>query len=144
MTDLDAIITKLQVWAGNDFHADRQLADEILIADDWHCEASEIFEGGVRWWRKSGAATYSTGENHRPHPLLYINDAFALLPPNKPWSLRSDHGGITCTIDLGTSLIFERETHLAMGSSREITIAICLAAMIARKLLAEHQRLQAL
>ncbi|WP_319798277.1 hypothetical protein [Nitrobacter sp.] len=144
MTDFDAVITKLQAWTEFDFHTDRQLADEILIADGWCCEPDQAFGGGFRWWCKNGAVTYSSSETHRPHPIIDMNAAVALIPHGAGWNLSSDHGGAICSVRIGALLMPGTPTHVATGYAKRTTVAVCLAAMTAKKLLAEHQRLQSL
>ena len=68
---MDDLIAKLRAWKSRDFHRDRQLSDEVLIAGGWRCEPDEAWEGGVRWsWGTNpevkGAALPSAAPRPRP------------------------------------------------------------------------------
>lgn len=80
------LLEKLQAWREHDFHADRQLADEVLVADGWNCEKDESFEGGIRWFFGTNP-TYSCGENSRPHPINDLNAAIGVVPFKHHWRL---------------------------------------------------------
>lgn len=80
------LISKLEAWCEHDFHTDRQLADEVLIADGWSCEPDETFEGGIRWFVGTNPQV-STSENTRPHPINDLNAAIGVVPYRYNWRL---------------------------------------------------------
>ena len=95
--DLSALIAKLQAWKEHDFHADRQLSDEVLIADGWKSEPDARWQGGVRWYL-SGNPEYSCGEDHRPHVIHDLDAALALVPKNHNYCLMVVDGETTATV----------------------------------------------
>jgi hypothetical protein len=125
----DELIAKLEAWKEYNFHADRQLSDEILIADGWQCEPDDTFEGGIRWWR----GPYSTGESCRPHPIHDLNAAIALVPFKMDWRVSRITGGhlsakpgprFECEIS-----DYNQRIKRVIGVSSEATVAVCIAAL---------------
>ena len=118
------LIEKLEAWREHDFHCDRQLADEILIADGWRCEPSADFEGGVRWFWGTNPQ-YSSSETTRPHPINDMNAAIGIVPVGMAWSVSVD--GDCATADVNQwGEISER------GVSKEPAVALCIAALKAK------------
>lgn len=88
MSAILAVISKLEGWSdhGGDFHSDRQLSDEVLIADGWRVEPDQSFEGGVCW--SFGAnPRYCCAESGRPHPVNDMNTASGVVPFGYAWML---------------------------------------------------------
>jgi hypothetical protein len=88
VTALDAVIDKLHKWtlASGSFHADRQLADEVLLADGWRPVPDPTFEGGVRWSIGTNPEV-SMGDTNRAHPINDLNAAVGVVPFKARWSL---------------------------------------------------------
>ena len=125
MIDFDALIDKLEAWTDHSFHADRQLSDEVLLADGWQCEDDG---GRVKWSRKFGSATSSIWEPHHPHPLQDLNAAFALRPYGT--NINTICGQHRCQAAVYVPLApFEP----FIGESPELTVAICIASLKAIK-----------
>ncbi len=85
------LIAKLEAWTQErgDFHSDRQLADEVLLADGWKPIQDKTFEGGVRWERKAAGMTLCSSESTRPHPLNDMNAAIGVVPFKAGWMVRN-------------------------------------------------------
>src|SRR4051812_16221620 len=81
---LSALLAKLEAWREHDFHADRQLADEMLIATGWRVVQDPEWEHGIRWEFGTNPR-YSSSESSRPHPINSLDDALGQLPFR--WSL---------------------------------------------------------
>jgi hypothetical protein len=138
--NLQTLIEKLQAWKEHDFHADRQLSDEVLIADGWKCEADESFEGGIRWfWGTS--PQISCSEKQRPHLIHDLNTAIGVVPPGCSLRLmiygqppRQATAHVSCPIRGGRVAVHEFE-----GSSDIPTIAVLIAALKTKQILeAKH------
>ena len=86
--ELSQIIFKLETWTleTGDYHSDRQLADEILIADGWKVEPDAEFAGGIRWYWGTNPQI-STSESTRPHPINDINAAIGIVPRDCNWMI---------------------------------------------------------
>jgi len=127
----DTLIDKLSAWTEHDFHADRQLADEILIADGWNCEQDATFEGGIRWFWGTNPQV-STSENTRPHPINDMNAAIGVVPFKHNWRLIVIGDRAVAQVwPLGE--IFRDEYE---GVSTIPTVALVIAALKAK----EHER----
>lgn len=125
--EIDALIAKLEAWRENDFHADRQLADEVLIADGWICVPDPEWEGGIRWsWGTS--PRYSTSERGRPHPVIDLNTAIGVVPRGFDYHL-SRFG------DQHFASVFRRGAPVSAGLARDehdgSSPSPCLAILIA-------------
>jgi hypothetical protein len=96
---IDEVIAKLEAWREHDFHADRQLADEVLIADGWQCEPDPTFEGGVRWFWGTNPQV-SSSESTRPHPINDLNAAVGVVPFKASWTLATYGGGACGSVTL--------------------------------------------
>lgn len=79
--DYDALLAKLVAWSdeAGEFHADRQLADECLLATGWSVEPDAAFEGGIRWYFGTNPQV-SVGEANRPHVLFDLGTAIGAMP----------------------------------------------------------------
>lgn len=124
VTDFPALIAKLEAWTPEaaDFHRDRQLSDEILIADGWTCERDPAFAGGVRWSRRMGIGTYCSDEASRPHPINDVNTAIGLLPLRSEWSIAKTKEGAVVVVAITPN-------RAVIGRAKEIAVAICIAAV---------------
>ena len=118
---VDAVVAKLAAWTEHDFHKDRQLADEVLIADGWQCEPNAEFEGGERWFWGTNPQ-YSSGGPGRPHPVNDMNAAIGVVPFGKNWSLSVS----------GNYAVAHVGSH--SGTSSNPTIALLIAALKCRPL----------
>lgn len=134
MTDFPALIAKLEAWTPEmaDFHRDRQLADEVLIAGGWKVERDAAFEGGISWSRRVGIGTYFSCEASRPHPLNDVQSAIGILPA-ADWSIVKTKESIVATV------MFNPNWGV-IGRSREIAVAVCIAAVKALRVLAEADK----
>lgn len=81
MTDLPALLAKLEAWTEEtrNFHGDRQLADEVLLACGWRVFPDPTFEGGVRWEFGTNP-TWCASESSRPHPINSVDAALGQIP----------------------------------------------------------------
>jgi hypothetical protein len=125
---ISSVIEKLEVWREHDFHKDRQLADEVLIADGWKCEQNPAWEGGARWYIP-GNPEYSTSESGRPHVLHDLNAAIGVIPSD--FNLRLIIIGPIATAHVwrdGEDLLNKRA-----GCSTKPTIAVLIAALKAKR-----------
>ncbi len=122
-----ALIAKLEAWAEHDFHADRQLADEVLIADGWNCEPDATFEGGVRWFWGINPQI-SSSENTRPHPINDMNAAIGVVPFKHHWQVRVVGAYAEARVWSG-----ETEFHEYSASAPIPTVALVIAALLAKK-----------
>ncbi|MCF8532412.1 MAG: hypothetical protein K9G48_05370 [Reyranella sp.] len=142
MIDFPTLIAKLESWTDGSFHTDRQLSDEILIADGWKVEPSTEFEGGVRWFRDMGGATYSCAEDRRPHPIRDLNTAVGLIPHGMDLVLiRTRRRCEASVFQAGPRSVTTK------GKSPELAVAVCIAAVKAlysKALLDENTRKGAL
>jgi hypothetical protein len=121
---ISGVIEKLEAWREHDFHADRQLSDEVLIADGWRCEPDAGFEGRVRWFWGTNPQ-YSSSESTRPHVIHDLNGALAVVPKNHGVRLLIN-GGIATASVWAAGEIRRREHE---GASTLATIAILIAAL---------------
>lgn len=81
LLDMESLLKRLAAWTeeGSTFHGDRQLADEILVADGWTVHQDDKFEGGFRWqWGIN--PTICSSESTRPHPIRDMNAAIGVVP----------------------------------------------------------------
>lgn len=119
--DIPALIEKLCAWTDFDFHGDRQLSDEVLIADGWTVTPDQTFEGGVRW--QIGPACCS--ESTRPHVIHSLDRALAVVPRGHAVSLEIRGGRAKAKVwaDGGA------ERSGFVGESTEATIAVLIAAL---------------
>lgn len=87
------LIDKVKNWSfdTSDFHSDRQLADEILLATGWNTEPYLSFEGGIRWYFGT-CPQVSVSDAGRPHPLLSMDAALGCLPQGCEYSISTLHG----------------------------------------------------
>lgn len=81
MTDYQALLAKLLAYDAErgDFHSDRQLSDECLIATGWNVERDEGFEGGFSWWFGTNPRV-CVSESSRPHLIHNIGAAIGARP----------------------------------------------------------------
>jgi hypothetical protein len=130
---IDEVIERLRRWsmANGDFHADRELADAVLIADGWQCEPDPSFAGGVRWWI-GVSPQYSTGEATRPHPINDLNAAIGVVPLRHNWRLTVI--GDSAAAYVGASGELPHDKHY--GLSERPSVALLIAALKAKKALA--------
>lgn len=132
MISIQDVIAKLEGWslAAGDFHADRQLADEILIADGWKPVQDETFEGGVRWeYRTSGhGKTLCASENTRPHPINDMNAAIGVVPFGVGWSISFANGQAVADIHPKPGMTISN-VHELRGISERPAVAITIAAL---------------
>jgi len=131
---ISAVIEKLKAWREHDFHADRQLADEVLIADGWKCEQNPAWEGGVRWF-VPGNPEYSTSESGRPHVIHDLNTALGVVPPKHNVKIL-----ITCAIGAGAKVWSNGKEESFTGTAPIPTVAILIAALKARLGLLQKSR----
>ena len=127
-----ALVQKLEAWREHDFHGDRQLADECLIADGWSVERDEDFEGGIRWFHGVNPQV-SSAEKHRPHPIHDLNAAVALIPYKMDWTIGRITGG-PLSNKPGPRYVAEISDYDGRipdvaGESSELTVAVCIAAI---------------
>jgi hypothetical protein len=115
------LIQKLMAWQDHDFHADRQLADEVLIADGWTVTPDPTFEGGVRW--QIGPVCASEGS--RPHPIHSLDRALAVVPRDHAVSIEITRKGALANVwrdgTDGTRPVFEGVAPIA-------SVAVLIAA----------------
>ncbi len=125
MADHGALIAKLRAWSERDgsFHGDRQLADEVLIADGWRCETDQTFEGGVRWEYGIGPVVCAS-ETTRPHPINDLDRAIAVVPFRCNWRLTFIAGQTVAHV-WAPGEIFRDEFE---GHSERPSVAILIAA----------------
>lgn len=122
---IDEVIAKLEAWREHDFHADRQLADEVLLADGWQCEPDPTFEGGVRWFWGTNPQV-SSSENTRPHPINDLNAAVGVVPFGAEWQVAAKPNG------LAAGAVYHNGS-LSLGAAPAATVALVIAALRARK-----------
>lgn len=120
------LVAKLEAWAEHDFHADRQLADEILIADGWNCEPDQTFEGGVRWFWGTNPQI-SSSESTRPHPVNDMNAAIGVVPFKHHWQVLVVGDYAEAEVWAG-----DRPYHAYRGSAPIPTIALVIASLLAK------------
>ena len=121
---MNALIEKLKSWKELDFHGDRQLADEVLIADGWRVIPDSSFEGGFRW--EFGAnPTYCSSESNRPHVIHDLNVAIGVVPFDCNWRLTRIGDQVVAHV-WKCGEIFRDEFE---GCSSRETIAILIAAL---------------
>ncbi len=131
MTDFPALIAKLEAWKRYDFHKDRQLADEVLIADGWRCEPDAAWGGGVRWFRPAHNPEVSVCEDQRPNLIHDMNTALAVVPYKYNVCLILIEGEATATVwEPGNRVGHE-------GKSALGTIAVLIAALKATQAMKE-------
>lgn len=124
MSKYNALIAKLEAWNEPDFNSDRQLADEVLIADGWRVVPDETFEGGFRWeWGTN--PTVCCSETTRPHVINDLNTALGVVPFDCNWRLTRIGSHATAHV-WQSGEIFRDEF---AGSSPRETIAILIAAL---------------
>lgn len=137
------LLARLEAWREHDFHADRQLADEILIADGWKCEPCAEFESGIRWyWGTSPQVSVS--EVNRPHPINDLKAAVALVPFKMDWCLARITGG-PLSGKPGPRFVaeitdYDGRISDVSGESCEPTVAMCIAYLKARALMTAKLR----
>jgi hypothetical protein len=144
LVDLTGLLAKLEAWSRDtgDFHSDRQLADEVLIATGWTCHPDPTFEGGVRW-EFGKNPTVCTGENSRPHPVNSVDAALGQIPFR--WSLNLLKDRVDFDTESGRFHVVAAEAVVApndengipaewSGFAPERPVAICIA--IVRALIA--------
>lgn len=115
------LIAKLRAWREHDFHADRQLADEVLLAAGWSVQPDPDFEGGVRWSYGTNPR-YSTSEKSRPHP---VNDLQAAVNqrPRLTGYIVGDYDGMA----MAECWSLADPTTKYEGSSPNAAVAMCIA-----------------
>lgn len=128
MPDLAPLIGKLQAWSmeAGSFHGDRQLADEVLIADGWRCEPDDSFEGGIRWFVGTWPEV-STSESSRPHVVNDLNTAIGVVPRGFDW-------GLTVIDEKATAIVWRHgyTEESVVGQSERPSVAILIAALKAK------------
>jgi hypothetical protein len=129
--DLSALIAKLQAWEKHDFHGDRQLADEVLIADGWRCVPDKDWHGGIRWSYEAGNPKLFMSEDTRPHVILNLDNALGVVPLGHNVRL-SIIGGNASAHVWRAGEIFRDEYE---GYSPLATIALIIAALKAKQAL---------
>ena len=135
LSDEDLIL-RLEAWTEYDFHIDRQLADEILIAHGWKCEPDSTFEGGIRWYWGTNPQI-SSAETTRPHPINDLNAAVGLVPRGYRFMLdkrpfaetRKDGQSYRAHVWSGDHPSFED----TISWAPEPTVALCIAVFRARR-----------
>jgi hypothetical protein len=77
------LVAKLEAWSEetSEFHADRQLADEVLLATGWTCEPDPGFRGGLAWSFGTNPRV-SVAEGEQPHSIRSVDAAIDQLPPD--------------------------------------------------------------
>ena len=125
MTNLAPLIAKLQAWTmeTGDFHSDRQLADEVLIADGWKCEPDESFEGGVRWFWGTNPQI-SASESSRPHVINDLNTAIGVVPFGCNWQIEMRNNRAEAQVWAQGKI-----PHGCLGRSERPSVAILIAAL---------------
>lgn len=85
---------KLEAWsrARGSYHTDRQLADEVLIADGWRVQPDIEWEGGIRWSWGSNPEV-SASESTRPNPINDLNTAIGVVPFECNWAIAVGDSG---------------------------------------------------
>ncbi|WP_020476410.1 hypothetical protein [Zavarzinella formosa] len=124
--ELKTLIRKLEAWSdeSGSFHTDRQLADEVLIADGWRVVPDPSFEGGFCW--KFGVnPVVSSSESYRPHPVNDLNAAIAVIPHNAHWRLEVKNGVTWAYVWPCRGLMPE----MSRGQSCRPAVAILVAAL---------------
>lgn len=125
---MEALIAKLEAWteASGDFHSDRQLADEILIADSWMVIPDSTFAGGFRWeWRMPSGGAVCSSEASRPHPINDMNAAIGVVPMGMAWSIQVLKGR-------ALALVWNPSTRVdwkLCGNSERPTVALVISAL---------------
>lgn len=134
MSDINKVIEKLEAWREHDFHGDRQLSDEIIIADGWKVERDPTFQGGERWYYKIGGCETSASRDSRPHPIQDMNAALGLVPFRYQFALSFSIGDAR-----GEYFASVWNDNLSAGETGSWaprpTIAICLASMKALRII---------
>lgn len=122
MPDIDALVKKLEAWTlAGGFFLDRQLADEVLIADCWSVVPDKTFEGGFRWqW-----GNLCSSESTRPHPINDMNAALGVVPRRATLKLEIKDGSATAIIWHGYELF--------QGKSERPSVAVLIAAIKAKR-----------
>lgn len=93
MRDIQALIDKVAAWSleSSDYHGNRQLGDEILLATGWSVERDATFQGGIRWFCGK-CPQVSVSEYNRPNPLLSLEDAIGCMPVGAEYRISTLHG----------------------------------------------------
>lgn len=127
------VLAKLMLWreALSDFHADRQLADEVLTADGWRVERDPAFEGGVAWRLDGGRGlpTLSVSEALRPHPLNDLNVAIGVVPFGCSWSIHAEAGSRA----VARVWRWADRLNSQQGVAERPTVALLIAAMLVKR-----------
>jgi hypothetical protein len=129
---ISAVIAKLEVWREHDFHKDRQLADEVLIADGWQCEPDPAFEGGVRWFFGTNPQ-YSSSESARPHVIHDLNTALGVVPVKHNVCLIIKPG------ECKAAVWPENSEYAVEGKATVPTVAALIAALKAKRELLKRE-----
>lgn len=130
---LSEIIVRLCDWSleTSNFHADRQLADEVLIADGWRVVPDEAFEGGIRWsWGISPEV--SVADATRPHVINDLDAAVGVVPLGCSWHVQMYNGRAAAKVLLfkDTSISLDNQVVIfADGHSSRPSVALLIAAL---------------
>ncbi|HEY0342209.1 MAG TPA: hypothetical protein VGC34_15495 [Steroidobacteraceae bacterium] len=113
-----------------DFHGDRRLADEILLACGWQVQANPEFEGGMEWWFGKNPRVSASQRSH-PHPVNSLDDALGQLPfycalAGVTRGIPFDYGG-----DWRVKVRDNRRFTYIDASHADRIIAVCIAAVTA-------------
>ncbi len=131
MMALADLLVRLRAWREHEYHSDRQLADEVLIATGWSCEPDVGFQGGVRWFFGS-SPQYSSTEAQRPHPINVLDHALGQIPMGWALDHLCDHwhltdrlrtDGATCKLTNGKVKV--------QAEAPERAVAVCIAIVMA-------------
>jgi hypothetical protein len=128
MMDRVTLIKALETWTleSSDFHRDRQLADEVLLADGWKVEQNPHFEGGVAWvWGTSPKVLMADAT--RAHPINDLNAAFGVIPHGCDYRVDM-WGGETTVYVWKRGPVIDR-SRATMGVSSRPSVAILIAAL---------------
>ena len=127
MKDLRDLIRDLEAWTldGSDFHKDRQLADEVLLADGWNVEHDVDGHRGVLWtWGTNPKIMMA--DDYRHHPINDLNAAFGVIPYG--FNFRIGFDGVTSKVVLWPrgDVTMGRSTE---GESSRVQVAIIIASL---------------
>lgn len=125
--NLGPLIEKLMGWNldSGDFHTDRQLSDEVLVADGWRVQEDKAFEGGIRW-SFGKCPEVSVADANRPHVINDLNAAVGVVPIGCSWQLQvSPTGETAARVWLETTA----GTMWAEGASPRSSVALLIAAL---------------
>ncbi len=87
MAEHAALLNDLAAWSEQtrNFHADRQLADHVLLAAGWRCLPDPEHPAKVKWEFGTNPVV-TCWEPYTPHPINSIDPAIQQLPFN--WRMR--------------------------------------------------------